>query len=475
METLGTKSLITLLAAVAAGALAGPSVATASNGLATGDFHSCAVTGSGSVRCWGSNVNGQIGDGSRLDRVGPVTVSGIKNAVSITAGGRHSCALLADRSVRCWGSNASGQLGDGTTEDRSVPVSVRGITTATAVSAGSEHTCAVLAEGTALCWGSNGTGRLGDGTADDSTVPVAVSGMTAAAGITAGGSHTCALLSTGRVQCWGYNYYGELGDGGTARSWTPVDVAGIEDAVGIGAGSYHSCALLAGGRISCWGNNVNGALGDGTNIRSRTPIEVAGLGRATGFAVGAYHTCALLTGGSARCWGGNSSGQLGDGTFSRELPFGRLRPVIVAGVTSATGVAAGGEHSCAQLIGGGNTCWGANQVGQLGDGTRAASAVAVPVSDLDVDSTPPELLASAASSRKRAASWTSYRLVTRRDASGLARVEYSTSTGRPRADAPVRAGRVVAWAVPLVIRTRSTVRWIRLQDGTGNWSRWFLG
>jgi hypothetical protein len=266
-----------------------------------------------------------------------------------------------------------------------------------------------------------------------------------------------------------------LGDGGTTRSRTPADVAGLGDAIGIAAGDYHSCALRAAGKVSCWGNNVNGALGDGTNVRSRTPVAVEGIETATGLAVGSYHTCALLTGGSARCWGGNRSGQLGDGTFSSVLPFGKLLPVPVLGVANATGIAAGGDHSCAQIGGGVSTCWGANQVGQLGDGRRTDSPVALPVSDVDVDSTPPELLASAASGRSRAAGWTSYRLVTRRDASGLARVEYSTSTRSPRADAPVLAGRVVAWSVPLVIRTRSTVRWLRLQDGAGNWSRWFIG
>src|SRR4029077_19485047 len=115
---------------------------------------------------------------------------------SIVAGGLHTCAVISAGTVKCWGSNTSGQLGDGTKSDRWTAVAVTGITTAIAVVLGNSHTCALISGGTVKCWGSNVSGQLGDGSNTDSSTPVAVSGITTAVAITAGGNHTCALLGS---------------------------------------------------------------------------------------------------------------------------------------------------------------------------------------------------------------------------------------------------------------------------------------
>ena len=181
----------------------------------------------GAVYCWGINANGQLGDGSTVERHTAVLVANITTATSVSASSSHTCATLADGTVQCWGGNANGQLGDGTTTNRLTPVLVSGITTATSVSAGAIHNCAMLADGTVQCWGGNGKGQLGDGTTTSSNIPVQVSNITTATSVSAGYEFNCATLAGDTVQCWGGNGNGQLGNNVTADSNIPVQVLGI--------------------------------------------------------------------------------------------------------------------------------------------------------------------------------------------------------------------------------------------------------
>ena len=245
----------------------------------------------GAVYCWGINDNGQLGDGSKVERHTAVQVVNITTATSVSARhGDHACATLADGTVQCWGSNGDGQLADGTTIYRLTPVLVSGITTATSVSAGGSmsgsHTCAMLADGTVQSWGYNGNGQLGDGTTTDRLTPVLVSGITTATSVSAGGGHTCATLADGTVQCWGYNDKGQLGDGTTTHRLTPVLVSGITTATSVSTGGAHTCAMLADGTVQCWGYNLDGRLGDGTKTNRLTPVLVSGITTATSVSAG---------------------------------------------------------------------------------------------------------------------------------------------------------------------------------------------
>ena len=163
-----------------------------------------------------------------------MTVVGITGAIQVSAGGGYSCALLADTTIRCWGANFSGTLGDGTKNSSNVPVSVSGIVGATAIATGdgSAHSCALLADTTVKCWGYNLYGELGssDNVGIDVPViaaPVVVAGLTGATAISTGDFHSCAVLANSAVKCWGRNDSGQLGDGTSTNSSTPVGLIGL--------------------------------------------------------------------------------------------------------------------------------------------------------------------------------------------------------------------------------------------------------
>ena len=143
---------------------------------------------------------------------------------AITAGYKFSCAVV-NGGLHCWGANGSGQLGDGSKTNRLVPVQVVGLSAKiAAVDCGGAHACAIVDNGAARCWGNNFLSELGDGTDTDSTTPVQVVGLTSGVkGIAAAANHTCALVGNG-VKCWGINAWGELGVEDIGGSEVPVDV-----------------------------------------------------------------------------------------------------------------------------------------------------------------------------------------------------------------------------------------------------------
>jgi len=190
--------------------------------------HFCVSLSDGTVKCWGYNANGQVGSGNTTTpQTSPVSVPGINNAIKVSVGEQYSCALLADKTIKCWGYNGNGQLGNGTTTTPQLtPATVTGISNAVDISAGAIHTCAILADRTAKCWGYNGYYNLGDGTTTQRPSPVAVQNMTNVARIETGIHQTCAMFLDNTLKCWGYDYHGEVGNGTMLWTvWPPATIS----------------------------------------------------------------------------------------------------------------------------------------------------------------------------------------------------------------------------------------------------------
>ncbi|MFN8052774.1 MAG: hypothetical protein U0Q22_15105 [Acidimicrobiales bacterium] len=333
----------------------------------------CALLNTGTVKCWGSNSSGQLGNGTTVDSPTAVQVSGLFGATSIASSGSHACATVTSGQVKCWGLNSSGQLGDGTKVNSSTPVIVSGLTGATAVAIGRNYSCAIVSGGSVKCWGDDLFGTLGDGatTTGGSVTPVPVDGIVGATALAAGGTHTCAIVTAGAAKCWGANPFGELGNGATSNaSASPVDVVGLSGATTISAsgswllfagGSEHTCVTMSDTTMRCWGGNRTGQLGTGSSGGSTTtPVVVAGMTGAVASSTsdrfsftigdGPGSSCALLSTGSVKCWGDNSGGQIGNGSTG-VTPV--LVPSTVAGLSDVTAI----DGTCA-VAGGGVKCWG---------------------------------------------------------------------------------------------------------------------
>jgi len=368
--------------------LTATSVAGLSGGVAslsTGGHHTCAVLVGGAVKCWGYNGYGQIGDGnSAFSQPNPTSVSGLSSGVVKVAGGTfYNCALTTEGAVKCWGSNAYRTLADGTNVNRATPVDALGLSSGVAsIEANESHSCVLLKDGSLKCWGHNLFGQLGRGVASAAqSTPAAVAGFSGRpVALSVHEGNGCAITAGGGAKCWGRNNLGQIGDNTSATRLVPTDVSGLTNRVSrIAIGRYHTCAVTAAGGVKCWGYGANGQVGDGVPSMRFTPVDVTGLTSGVANVVAGYvHTCALTTAGGVKCWGENSAGSLGNGTTTSSFT-----PVSVTGLSSGVvGLSAHGAHTCALTATGGVKCWGYNQAGQLGDGSTTSRATPVDVSGL---------------------------------------------------------------------------------------------
>jgi cysteine-rich repeat protein len=310
-----------------------------------GFSHTCALMASGNVRCWGDGTYGKlgygnsssIGDNEMPESAGDIDLGG--TAVQISAGTAHTCALLDGGTIRCWGTGVDGRLGYGnidTIGDDETPASV-GIVDVGAlvdqVVAYNGHTCALTNAQNVRCWGSGLLGRLGYGnqvTIGDDEPPAAAGDVPVGATVLAlapgmGFDHTCVLTTAGNMRCWGWASgalgYGDtnvIGDDETPATRGDINVGGTPVSA-VSVGDSFTCAIVFPGDVRCWGKNGFGQLGQGNTVvigDDELPVSVGpvGLGFTIGqVSVGLNHVCAATTSGPIFCWGEGGLGQLGYG------------------------------------------------------------------------------------------------------------------------------------------------------------------
>jgi cysteine-rich repeat protein len=344
--------------------------------LAAGGAHSCALIEGGLVRCWGDDTFGQLGRGPVS-----VAVSSLSNVlvggpvVQLASGEHHTCALLGTGAVRCWGRNQYGQLGyghEGTIGDDEFPASAGDVPLggqkAIFVAAGGKHSCAILEGGAVVCWGDNREGELGLGHKQDigdeagemPPAPVPLGG--AAVELALGADHGCARREGGAVVCWGDNSFGELGlghkrdIGDDAGEMPPAELSLGGPAAQLVVGGDHGCARLQSGAVRCWGRNDLGQLGQGNTAAigddelpdQGAPLELGG--GLVGLAAGGQHSCARLASGALRCWGSNAAGQLGvTGPGAVGDAAGEMPPADALGGAAVRALGLGGSHGCVEL------------------------------------------------------------------------------------------------------------------------------
>jgi alpha-tubulin suppressor-like RCC1 family protein len=366
--------------------------------LTGGSYHTCGLTADGVAYCWGRDAEGQLGNGGgSVDTQSPSPVDtsaipGNKAFVQLAANFYHTCGLTADGVAYCWGSDSNGQLGNGGTSistqspspvDTSV---ISGNKAFIQLTAGWVHTCGLTADGVAYCWGRDTEGQLGNGgtpistqspsPVDTSTIP----GNKAFVQLTGGGAHTCGLTADGVAYCWGFDDGGQLGNGGISQdtqSPSPVDtstIPGNKAFVQLDGGHFHTCGLTAEGVAYCWGHDAEGELGDGggwQDTQSPSPVDISTLSGNKVFVLltgGDSHTCGLTADGVAYCWGFNSSGQLGNGAEPGTQSPSSVDTSTIPAKKAFVRLAIGGYHTCGLTAQGVAYCWGDDNYGQLGNG-----------------------------------------------------------------------------------------------------------
>lgn len=337
----------------------------------------CAIAGNGTVKCWGDDTYGTLGDGADLTMMPnpnpmPEPAMGVSGAASLGGGAYVQCAVGATGQTQCWGDCIFGQFssssggGSFVAASTSTPSAMEqygfpgNVAKATA---GLDYLCMLTRDGAAWCAGTNGSGQLGNDSMNPQVTPVEPGTNLPFLDLSAAfaGVSTCGVSSADAVQCWGSNSAGQLGGGSDAGALTPIAVQGLgagAKVTSVTTGDQHACALTSDGAVWCWGDDSQGQLGQAS--ASSVPVRVLPSGIQQ-ISAGSAQTCALANSGQVTCWGN-----------------GIPTPTPVSGLpTDVVFVSAGTIHACAMQSSGAVLCWGDNSFGQLGDGTMNASSTPV--------------------------------------------------------------------------------------------------
>lgn len=371
--------------------------------IATGETHTCGLTGRNEVYCWGMSARGELGSATGLpvcESLGvpcsPTPVVAItKKLAAVVAGSMFTCGLDSGGSAFCWGSNFYGQLGNGTQVDNPIPQPVSGDHHFTQLVAGRWHACGIDDAQIAWCWGWDYTGQLGAGDVSTerctfagvdpcSTTPRLVAGTMRWSQLAATDRATCGITTAGLSYCWGLDIGGDDGlycqeaDDLDGCAHAPIRVGSDHVFKSITMGDIARCEQRDDdSSLECWGAQYWGAFGDGNVQGAAIPVTAAGGATYPFFSASRDGACALDGDHHALCWGHNINGQVGNGVINDAV----TEPAVVSGGWTFASLATSGDsdHACGITTGAGRAlCWGSGQFGQLG--TTAMEDADVPQS-----------------------------------------------------------------------------------------------
>ena len=341
---------------------------------------SAIINTSAQTRGWGFNETGALGVGNSSNHPTPQTVTGVPDATGISGGIDHSLFLRGDGTLAVAGRNDFGQFGSAAPADSNLPLPVPLLTNVVSAQAGGFYSVTLLADGTVWTWGYNGEGQIGNGTTTNAgcfCIPTPTQTIiTDVVQIEAGSFHTLALKSNGTVWAWGLNDDGELGDNSAINRSTPVQVGasvlGFTNIIAIAAGDNHSMALKSDGTVWVWGSNEFAQIGNGTasGVDQLVPVQNTTLSNITQIAAGVFHSMAQDKTGKVFVWGDNFYGQVGNGAAS-DTP--QTTPVQTATLSGVIEIDTAGFTNYARLADGSVRAWGANDGGEIGNGTTNPS------------------------------------------------------------------------------------------------------
>jgi alpha-tubulin suppressor-like RCC1 family protein len=386
-----------------------PPAASGIRDVATRSF-ALVVMADGSVVGWGRDPDGQAARPPSPNRMitTPVAIDLPGKVRQVALGHATQYALLENGTVVSWGTNDEGQLGNGPMgasgesgrypKPSFTPVAVTGLTDVVQIAAGLKHAVALRKDGTVWAWGRRSNGEIGDGPPagrDRAIGPAQVPGLTGITQIAADASHNLALRSDGRVMAWGLNHSGEIGNSSRENAWSPVEVSGLDRVVWIAAGSGgmgagSSGAVRDDGTVWMWGTGTSALPGDGESGSSRspddpggrilTPMIVKGVTGAKTLSIGSGHAAALLADGTLRMWGFNGYGQVGVATPDSTY---QTRPAKVAAIADVAMVRLGGYRTMAIRKDGTLWMWGngffEGRPGIFGRNLRVPTRLELPV------------------------------------------------------------------------------------------------
>lgn len=384
--------------------------------------HTCAISSIAETFCWGETAPAVLGSGISTSSLVPAPVPNLPGLTAITAGGSFSCGTAAVGFGLCWGSNAVGEIGDGSQVTRYLVSSVEGGILFTSLHAGGNFACGTEADGGVYCWGFANLGQLGRGGGPHDSVLSVCSTMIptviycettpslvrigrflsstqfedycteassihtgctfSVSSLSVGLEHACGIAPAGAAFCWGSNDRGQIGGPvlddlcteliGGPCSMTPA-IVGAADTTwavpsdshyaggvfeSVSAGGKHSCGIRHDGHAMCWGAGSSGQLGNGSFVDASAPFTVVNAPTFTSVHAGGDYTCALTPVGEVFCWGASYGGEA----------------TKISGALEFTMISSGWGHACGVTRPEGAIyCWGNNDRGQLGTGTRTST------------------------------------------------------------------------------------------------------